>query len=132
MMPIRRRVSPMPRWYGSSGTDRSTLAGSLGRVLVPWGDGDDFRLADLDRVAHRILAPFEPATVVDGDPLPALEVGVEPGLAGPPAGPAVEGDPLVGGDPGLVPVGRDLGVRTPRVVDVAVVLHVIGVGAAVA
>ena len=54
------------------------------------------RLADLDRVVDRILAPLEPAAVVDRDPRPGLEVGVEPGLAGAPAGAAVERDPLVG------------------------------------
>src|SRR5205823_1862588 len=60
------------------------------------------------------------------------QVGVEPGLACPPAGPAIEGDPFVGGDAGLLPVGGDLRVRTHRVVHVAVVLHVVRVRAAVA
>src|SRR6476646_2250512 len=88
--------------------------------------------ADLDRVVDRVLAPLEPATVIDRDPPPILEIGVEPRLARTPAGAAVEGDPLVGGDAGLGPVGRDLRVRPHRVVDVPVVLHVIGVGAAIA
>src|SRR4029079_17854121 len=73
-----------------------------------------------------------PATVIDGDRLPAHQVGVEPGLAGPPAGTAVEGHPLVRRDPGGRPVGRDLGIGAHLVVDAAVVLHVVGVGAAVA
>src|SRR5256714_13498625 len=92
---------------------------------------DGYWLPYFDGVADRILAPFEPAAVVDGDPRPAHQVGVEPGLAGPPAGPTVEGDPLVGVDPGLLPIGRDLRVGPHRVVDVSVVLHVVGVGAAV-
>ena len=58
--------------------------------------------------------------------------GVEPGLARAPPGAAVERDPLVGRDPGLGPVGRDLRVRPHRVVHVPVVLHVVRVGAAVA
>src|SRR5258706_4171169 len=98
---------------------------SLGGELV-------LRLADLDRGVDRGLAPFEPAAVVDRDPVPAHQVGVEPGLAGPPAGAAVVGDPLVAGDTGLGPVGRDLRIRPHRVVHVAVVLHVVGVGAAIA
>src|SRR5262249_53194421 len=44
------------------------------------------RLADLDRVVHRVRAPLEPAAVVDRDPRPAHDVGVEPRLARPPAG----------------------------------------------
>src|SRR5206468_9752367 len=79
----------------------------------------------LDRVADRILAPLEPAAVVDGDPRPAHQVGVEPGLACSPARPAVESHPLVGADPGLLPVGSNLWVGTHRVVDVAVVLDVV-------
>src|SRR5947208_6110725 len=89
------------------------------------------RLARLDRVVDRILAPFEPAAVVDGDPLPTHQVGVKPGLACPPPGPAIEGDPLVSGDAGLLPVGRDLRIRSHRVVHVAVVLHVVRVRAAI-
>src|SRR5438093_96654 len=81
----------------------------------------------LDRVADRILAPLKPAAVVDGDPRPTHQVGVEPGLTCAPARPAVERDPLVGVDPGLLPVGRDLRVGAHRIVDVAVVLHVVGV-----
>src|SRR5262249_19520143 len=50
----------------------------------------------------------------------------------PPAGAAVEGHALVRRDAGLVPVGGDLGVRPHGVVDAAVVLHVVGVAAAVA
>src|SRR5207248_7894391 len=84
------------------------------------------------RVVERIATPLEPAAVVHGDPLPALEICVEPGLAGSPACAAVERDPLVGGDLSLGPVRRDLGVGAHRVVDVAVVLHVVGVRAAVA
>src|SRR2546430_6648083 len=103
----------------------SSAADPRGKML------DGYGLPDLDRVADRILAPLEPAAVVDGDPRPAHEVGVEPGLAGPPAGPAVEGNPLVGVDPGLLPIGRDLRVGPHRVVDVAIVLHVVGVGATV-
>src|SRR5262249_49855146 len=87
---------------------------------------------DLDRVVRRIRAPLEPAAVIDRDPLPALEIRIEPGLAGPPAGAAVERDPLVGSDAGFGPVRGDLRVLAHRVVDVAVVLHVVGVAAAVA
>ncbi len=36
--------------------------------------GLDFRHADLDRVADRVLAPLEPAAVVHRDPLPVLQV----------------------------------------------------------
>src|SRR5207247_1059823 len=50
----------------------------------------------------------------------------------PPARSAIEGDVLVGSDAGLLPVGGDLRVGAHRVVEVAVVLHVVGVGAAVA
>src|SRR2546427_8088091 len=85
----------------------------------------------LDRIADRILAPLEPAAVVDGDPRPTHQVGVEPGLARPPARPTVERHPLVGPDPGLLPVSRDLGVGAHRVVDVAVVLHVVGIRTAI-
>src|SRR4249919_3249614 len=102
--------------------------GRSGRVAL----GDLDRQPDLDRVVDRILAPLEPAAVVHRDPLPTLEIGIEPGLAGTPAGAAVERDPLVGSDPGFLPVGRDLRVGTHGVVDVAVVLHVVGVGPAVA
>src|SRR6266508_166738 len=89
-------------------------------------------LSDFDRVVDRIPAPLEPAAVVHGDPLPTQEVGVEPGLACPPAGTAIERNPLVRDDAGLFPVGRDLRVGAHRVVHVAVVLHVVGVRAAVA
>src|SRR6185436_5587329 len=87
---------------------------------------------DLDRVRGRVAAPLVPAAVVDGDVLPVHEERVEPRLARAPARPAVEGDPLVGRDAGSLPVGGDLGVRTHRVVHVAVVLHVIRVRPAVA
>ena len=110
----------------------TSVAGRPGVRLAAYAADTSTGLADLDRVVDRVLAPLEPAAVVDRDARPVLEVRVEPGLAGPPAGAAVERDPLVGRDPGLGPVGRDLGVRPHRVVDVAVVLHVVGVGAAVA
>src|SRR5438876_5071902 len=86
----------------------------------------------LDRVVDRILAPFEPAAVVDGGPLPTHQVGVEPCLACTPAGPAIEGDPLVRGNADLLPDGRDLRVGAHRVVHVAVMLHVVGIRATVA
>src|SRR3989442_12809203 len=89
-------------------------------------------LAPGDHAATAPAARAAPPAAVARDPVPAHQVGVEPGLAGPPAGAAVEGDPLVAGDLGLSPVGRDLRVRTHRVVDVAVVLHVVRVRAAVA
>src|SRR5439155_2373717 len=89
-------------------------------------------LARLDWVVERVPAPLVPAAVVDGNSWPTHQVCVEPGLARPPAGPAIEGDPLVGSDAGLFPVGCDLRVGTHRVVHVAVVLHVVGVRAAVA
>src|SRR6266568_6606951 len=89
------------------------------------------RLPHLDRVADRILAPLEPTAVVDGDPRPIHQVRVEPGLARAPAGAAVEGDPLVGGDARVYPVRRDLRVGPHRVVDVAVVLHVVRIRTAV-
>src|SRR5262245_44631091 len=142
-----RRIAPrsrpsLPRtstsWGSHSGrsagrsTRSSTAYGSIGEPLR----GDlrlDARLhADLDRVRDRILAPLEPATVVDRDAWPAHEERVEPGLARAPTGSAVERDPLVRRDSGLFPVGGDLGVRPHRVVDVAVVLHVVRVRAAVA
>src|SRR2546423_13305381 len=93
---------------------------------------DGYWLPYFDGVADRILAPLEPAAVVDGDPRPTHQVGVEPGLAGPPSGPAVERHVLVGSDAGLGPVRRDLGVGAHGVVDRPVVLHVIRVGVAVA
>src|SRR6266576_6269864 len=108
-----------------------TPSGDVGRIAVASGGELVLGLADLDRVVDRVLAPLEPATVVDRDALPALQVGVEPGLTRPPAGAAVEGDPLVRGDPRLLPVGRDLRVLAHRVVHVAVVLHVVRVGTAV-
>src|SRR5205823_2126116 len=89
-------------------------------------------LARFDRVVQPVSAPLEPAAVVDRDPVPSHQVRVEPGLARAPAGAAIERDPLVGGDAGLLPVGGDFRVRTHRVVDRAVVLHVVGVTAAVA
>ena len=57
--------------------------------------------------------------VRDRDPRPGLEVRVEPGLAGSPAGAAVEGHPLVGRDARLFPVGRDLGVGPHREMSLA-------------
>src|SRR5579864_315940 len=84
-------------------------------------------LTRVDRVVDRVSAPLEPAAVVDGDPWPFHEVRVEPGLARPPAGAAIEGDPLLGRDAGLRPVRGDLRVGAHRVVDGAVVLHVVGV-----
>src|SRR5207244_3709758 len=48
------------------------------------------RIPGLDRVVDRVLAPLEPAAVVDGDPRPTHQVRVEPGLACSPAGPAIE------------------------------------------
>src|SRR5215469_1826290 len=88
--------------------------------------------AGLDRVRLGVLAPFEPAAVVDGGVWPAHELGVEPGFACAPACAAVEGDPFVWADAGVVPVGCDFGVWAHGVVEVAVVLHVVGVAAAVA
>src|SRR5581483_11512149 len=70
--------------------------------------------------------------VVDGDPRPSHQVRVEPRLARPPAGAAVEGDPLLRRDAGLRPVRRDLRVGAHGVVDGAVVLHVVRVTPAVA
>src|SRR5437879_12477179 len=75
----------------------------------------------LDRVVDRILAPFEPAAVVDGGLLPTHQVGVEPCLACTPAGAAVEGDPLVWGDADLLPDGRDRRVGARRAVRVSLV-----------
>src|SRR5207248_4082078 len=95
----------------------------------PTLDGD--RLPYFDWVADGILAPLEPAAVVDGNPWPIHEVRVEPGLARAPTGAAVEGDPFVGGDPRVAPVRRNLRVGPHRVVDIAVVLHVVGIRAAV-
>src|SRR5439155_17765961 len=109
------------RSHGAGGAVRSSLGGERG-----------FGFAGLDRVVDRVAAPLEPAAVVDGDPAPAHQVGIEPGLACPPARSAIEGDVLVGSDAGLLPVGGDLRVVAHRVVEVAVVLHVVGVGAAVA
>src|SRR2546421_51390 len=86
----------------------------------------------LDRVVDRTLPQFEPAAVVDGGLLPTHQIGVEPCLACTPAGPAVEGDPLVRCDADLLPDGRDLRVGAHRVVHVAVMLHVVGVRATVA
>src|ERR1700737_1394299 len=88
-------------------------------------------LSHLNWVTDGTLAPLDPAAVVDGNPRPTHQVGIEPSLACAPAGAAVKGDPLVARDPGIVPVGRDLRVGSHRVVDVAVVLHVIGIRAAV-
>src|SRR5688572_9460502 len=90
------------------------------------------RSTDLDRVVLRIAAPLEPTAIVDRNSRPAHEMRVEPGLARPPARPAVERHPLVGRDAGVGPVPGDLRVRAHRVVDVPVVLHVVGVRPAVA
>src|SRR5947209_16577633 len=87
--------------------------------------------ACLDRVVVGVAAPLVPASVVDGGSGPAHELSVEPCLACTPAGSAVEGDPFVGCDVGLCPVGGDFRVWPHRVVEVAVVLHVVGVAAAV-
>src|SRR6478609_8758438 len=94
---------------GSPRRHAGTMSGYYNRIAAGrLGGGFTFRVADLDRVVDRVLAPLEPAAVIDRDPIPALEIGVEPRLAGPPARPAVERDPLVRRDPGLRPVGCDL------------------------
>src|SRR5919109_2615543 len=116
------------RYHRTSAGEASGYRSSGGELAL----GLIVRRTDLDGVPDRVLAPLEPAAVVDRDSRPVHEVGVEPRLAGAPAGAAVERDPLVGGDSRLAPVRCDLRVRAHRVVHVPVVLHVIGVGTAVA
>src|SRR5712691_3308365 len=133
---IRAAASPSFALGSTARTSRVITAaiegmGDLTAALEKLRGGLGLGIARLDRIVSGVPAPLEPAAVVDGNPRPAHQVGVKPGLACSPAGPAIEGDPLGGADAGLLPVGRDLRVGPHRVVDVAVVLHVVGVGATV-
>src|ERR1700756_2743866 len=123
--------APMPRHRRRCETGGRTLVERAEPYRLD-RSGLDEDVAGLDRVVDRVMTPFEPAAVVHGDPRPSHEVRVEPRLARPPARAAIEGDPLVGRDAGLRPVRGDLRVGTHRVVDRAVMLHVVRVTAAVA
>src|SRR5512146_1501618 len=87
------------------------------------------RYPGVDRIG-RVAAPLVPAAVVDGDPRPAEQPGIEEGLAPAPACAAVEGVVRVRGDADGAPGRLDLAVLTACVIEVAVVLHVVGVAAA--